>query len=142
MSEIRETLTHFQSCVHFTGMQHDRCKAGVRYLDVRVLHEPVLLPGNRRSLPSSIPCLLNENHGGATCSKLQARTQEELAAEIAEVERTLAAVDAGRSPCCDAPLDESALARADDGKREGARYCSKCGKLVDRLCNPRGPEGD
>lgn len=143
MSGVREALTRYQSCVHFTGMQHERCEAGVRYLDVRVLHEPIPLPGNRQSMRASFPCLLKENHGGATCSKLQAPTNEQLEAEIANVERIFAAVDAGKSPCCDAPLDERAMVVARDGKRVGPRYCSKCGKFVDRSCSPEMPgDGD
>jgi hypothetical protein len=140
MSNLRESLTRSKSCIHFNGAQHEHCLAGVRYLDVRKVHEPIALPGGRWSMRTSIPCLLNQNHGGATCEKLKPPTEEEFDAEVAEVERTLAAVDAGRSPCCDAALDERALVRTDDGKASGPRYCGKCGKLVDRLCNPQMPE--
>jgi hypothetical protein len=140
MSNIRESLTRFRSCVHFTGTQHERCAAGVRYVDVERRHEPMALPDGRRSLRVSIPCLLNENHGGATCDKLQAPSEQEFEAEVTEIERTLAAIDAGRSPCCDAPLDGSSLMWTDDGKASGSRYCTKCRKFVDRLCNPKMPE--
>ena len=140
MSDLRANLTRFKSCVHFNGMQHESCTAGIRYVDVQKRHEPIALPGGRRSLRVSIPCLLNENHGGATCDKLKPPTEQEFEAKLAGIEAALAAIDAGRSPCCNAPLDERALSRTDDGKTSGPRYCGKCGSFVDRLCNPQMPE--
>jgi len=57
----------------------------------------------------------------------------EVIVDEAEVDRVLACVAAGRSPCCDAPLDQSRVVPTGRYKGHGPRLCSKCGVEVFRV---------
>lgn len=84
-------------CIHFNGLygpgmvKHETCKAGVRYDDVRVDHEP--MPYQNRGVTytcsRSFPCLSGPAHnpGGATCERRELPTMEQVQAEIAESDR-------------------------------------------------------
>lgn len=109
-------LMNERTCFHFNGIQHDRCDALVWYADVQQ-------KGGYR-----LPCLPPGSES-LTCEKRRYPTAEEIAADRAETKRILAAIFAGRSPCCDAPLDESQVR-----KGVGVRYCSKCKAFVYRGC--------
>jgi hypothetical protein len=100
------------------AIQNTRCDAGVRYLDVRDS-----TPG-----PAGFPCL-NRTNGGrctTTCASFRAMTREEEAALDATYDAALAAVAAGLSPCCTAPLTGH--------EGPGVRHCSKCKAFVVRSC--------
>lgn len=58
-------------CAHFTGVQNETCKAGVRYSDVRSDHR--------------IPCL-KWDANGAECASAQWPTREEAEAYVAKSE--------------------------------------------------------
>lgn len=136
---LRDQLARHRHCKHFTGIQHAQCKAGIAFASVRREHPPLptVFSGPDGPLSRvSYPCLMNANPGGAVCDRCEPQTDEDLDAEAAEVARLFATVDAGRSPCCDVALDERELVMDENGRRSGPRYCSSCGKLVDRRCNP------
>lgn len=57
-------------CIHFNGIMNKECKAGIKYEDVRV------------DKPYNFPCLKT----GGICSKSQFPTEEEVQAEIKEIE--------------------------------------------------------
>jgi len=103
-------------CKHFNGIQHDCCKAGVRYKDIA-------------PIGTLLPCR-DGFKGGTTCDKHEAFTAAEIAANEAETNRVVEAILSGKSPCCDAPLDESRVIRSKPYKGHGPRYCSECGKFV------------
>lgn len=57
------TQSGMERCVNFTGLQHDKCKAGVVYESVRV--------------GASIPCITKHNQEGAICSESRFLSEEE-----------------------------------------------------------------
>lgn len=121
-------------CVHFTGIfghndvTHRTCKAGVSYDSMRDATQPG---------PYCWPCLpgIGGKVATTTCDKRRLPTVEELAADEREWREALAKIDAGRSPCCDAELNES---RVRNGT--GPRFCSKCKTLVFQGCARIGEE--
>jgi hypothetical protein len=125
-------------CRHFNGTVHDRCEAGMVYLDVRLEHEPIRYRHARQGEPSgstytataSFPCLGKFNHGGATCPRYEPFTPEEVAASQAAHRRTMDLMERGLSSCCEAPIDESRVIRRGRHEGHGPRYCSKCGRCV------------
>jgi hypothetical protein len=72
-----------KSCVHFNGIQHSTCKAGVEYASVR----------DESTRPYGFPCL-TAYAGAATCEKRQLQTLEEELAEEADYEAAFKRVDA------------------------------------------------
>ena len=68
-------------CVHFTGVQHDVCHAGVRYADVR----------GTTTRPFGLPCI-QQYANGATCSKAQWPTRDEAEAEEAQFQAAYARI--------------------------------------------------
>lgn len=71
------------SCKHFTGIQHDTCRAGVAYDSVRV----VLTPEQRAAAttPSGFPCLAGSPLDN--CPSRAYPTRDEIAAELVEFKR-------------------------------------------------------
>lgn len=65
------------SCVHFTGVQNDVCKAGLRYDSVRVTGG------------GPIPCLTFNGKRNDCCAKYMEPTPEQIAAEEAEFEAVM-----------------------------------------------------
>ena len=59
-----------RKCIHFNGVMEKVCKAGINYADVRV------------GRPYQFPCLKQ----GGECSHAQFQTNEEVKAELAEIE--------------------------------------------------------
>jgi hypothetical protein len=112
-------MIRLRSCVHFRGIQHDVCGAGVRLLDVRVVPEKG---------PYRWPCV-ERNRDLENCPKRVFPTDEQEAEREAEFEAAWAAVAASQSSCCGAPLDES---RVIDGS--GWRYCMNCKEPVFHGC--------
>lgn len=104
------------TCRHFNGLANELCEAGVRYRD--------LFPPGRDTLG----CI--REWGEDHCDDYSPRTEEELDAEDAELERTLRLIGEGKSPCCEAPIDESQVIRSGRHKGHGLRFCSKCGACV------------
>lgn len=130
------------TCVHFMGIQHAACAAGVLYASVTLDHDPIAYRGeNGREYTSrrSLPCL-PPNAGGATCAARREPTAEEIAEDKASVERVFACLSLGVSPCCEAPLDESHVATSGRHKGTGPRLCSKCKAFVFHGCG-RGSIG-
>lgn len=112
------------TCIHFTGIQHEKCAAGVALKEVRDDSGP----GRYRW-----PCitLANQPRSRVRCPQYRDPTEEEIAIDREAWGQALARVAAGRSPCCDAPLDDSNTV-----KGAGPRFCSKCKKLAFLGCNP------
>ncbi len=101
------------TCKHFNGMANKVCEAGVEYQSVLVR-------------PLRLPCL----HNDLDCDKRQWKSAEEIEAEEKEFERLQELIQAGKSPCCEAPIDESRVITTGRHEGHGPRYCSKCKKLV------------
>lgn len=117
----------FFFCKHFTGVQHGACAVGVDYQSVC----------DKRPAPERYrwPCLTTGNMPAATeCAKREMQTDADLDVEDAAFEAVRAAVAAGVSPCCKAPLDRSHV----DASGTGPRFCSACKELVFRGCNRIG----
>ena len=76
-------------CKHFNGTENPACKAGVKYLDVSLAHEPIEYVYDNRpryphTLRRSLPCIQELNLGGATCEKCAYPTAAEIEAEAKE----------------------------------------------------------
>jgi hypothetical protein len=82
-------------CIHFNGILHDRCRAGVAYESVR---------GSTRG----IPCL-KERAEGTTCEAAIFPTREAAEQRVAEGRQSIveyfAAIRAGKCPLCDKPVE-------------------------------------
>jgi hypothetical protein len=125
VNRVREAET----CVHFRGIQHETCRAGVRLQLVKdtsgdgPFRWPCIPP-----LPRAQPCT-------TTCAQRRFPTDEEMAAEERVWTAALNRIDAGRSPCCDAALDVRTAPR--DTSR--VLFCKACGEVVMRACRPEKP---
>lgn len=109
------------TCQHFTGVQHDTCKAGVAYKTVR---------GNA---PCSLSCFRDkswEEGGKPACAHFIAITEEQVTAEMRELERTIGLYAKKLSSCCEAPLDETYVITQGRNRGHGPRFCSKCRRVV------------
>ena len=73
-------------CKHFTGIQHEVCKAGVAYKDVR----------DESTRPFGFPCFDSES-GNATCEKREFTTRAEAEAEEVEFQAAFARVKTCRA---------------------------------------------
>jgi hypothetical protein len=73
-------------CKHFTGIQHDVCKAGVAYKDVR----------DESTRPYGFPCFADESRN-AVCAKRELTTRDEAEAEEREFQAAFARVKTCRS---------------------------------------------
>lgn len=95
-------LVYLDKCRHFTGIQHEACAVAVPYADVR---DPTM-PGRYRW-----PCLDTGRGAPDTCSRRSLLTQEEHAAEYAEinaaVDRMLAANADGKCHVCGEVIEPS-----------------------------------
>jgi len=107
-----------RTCQHFSGIQHDTCKRGVRYLDVRI--------NDGESFP--FPCASNNERGH--CDQFVATTNEQINEREARITRALDLIEQGLSACCEAPLDLSHVITDGQYKGHGPRFCSKCQKLA------------
>lgn len=67
MKSIKEQIQ--DRCVHFTGIQYEKCKIGIRYKDVK----------DETGTPYKWPCLRDHPLGGGckTCDSCQFPTEEE-----------------------------------------------------------------
>lgn len=87
----REIDQELGRCIHFNGVLHDRCKAGVAYESVR---------GATRGLPC-----LQEYAEGTTCESAIYPTREAAEQRVAESRQSIveyfAAIKAGKCPLCD-----------------------------------------
>lgn len=70
----RSILRIMSTCPHFTGIQHDACKAGVNY------HEQF---GTGEGCFAKIPCTHTKDENPKECLKVQYRTREEAEKEEA-----------------------------------------------------------
>lgn len=92
-------------CVHFTGIQHDQCKAHVRYDDVR----------DTDVRPHRLPCfrsdLFETGEPAPVCTAQRFPTDAEVDAEVAEMnaelDRHLAQFAAGTCPICGGSIEPS-----------------------------------
>jgi hypothetical protein len=92
-------------CRHFNGIQHDRCKAGVNYLDVRDESQPG---------PYRWPCLTWADKAATTeCSKRSLLTQVEHAEKEEQIVAAMAKADAdiaaGKCHVCGAASEPSRI---------------------------------
>lgn len=110
-------------CVHFRGIQHETCEAGVRMEEVRTKVPDELRP--RTTFGFAWPCMKRDaDLCGLTCEKRQWPTSDEVAAAEAEWERVWKAVDAHRCPQCDREL----VVR--DGHRTRVLSCPEHGEVA------------
>jgi hypothetical protein len=116
------------TCAHFNGIQHERCKAGVKYKE---------LPDDARGI-GKFPCLAQ--HNASKCAHHRLPTREGVQAEIDEIDRAETLFNQGLSPCCGAELDRSRLISDGRFKGSGWVYCSKCKKSVGHLHAHGGDE--
>jgi hypothetical protein len=79
-------------CIHFTGIMHPRCAAGVLYDEVVLSHEPIPYTsrGVTYTASRSTPCLAKYNYRGATCGQRSCCTREEAEAYIDELDKRAA----------------------------------------------------
>jgi len=114
-----------QACVHFTGTQHDRCDAGVRYMDVR---------DNRTreegwTLATCFPCL-PDGEANTKCAKRQYATSEEAEQAAAARESAFTRfVDRMTTGVCQCGVEAT-----------GARQVGRCVYL--KPCGHRAGEGE
>ena len=102
-------------CKHYTAMcDHDHCRVGVRY------NFPPLKP-------LQYPCF---GKNVDRCDQRQGYTKEDIEAENKMMAEILDMIGAGKSPCCQAPIDESRVIRGGPYDGHGPRLCSKCHKWV------------
>lgn len=89
METLQQQLA--RQCRHFNGIQHGRCEAGIEYQSVIARSQPL----DRR-----FPCL-RANDEVSTCALVSPKTDEEIDAEVAEIEAvTLAFTDALVNDTC------------------------------------------
>lgn len=72
--DLKEQIA--DKCIHFNGLSHQFCKAGINYESVK----------DRTQRPYKIPCVKNTVMHGSHCSLQQFRTDEEVEKEIKEIE--------------------------------------------------------
>lgn len=103
------TDAYRDKCRHFNGVQHDCCKAGIRYKDVEVNQEErprVRLPCADFGIPIALPLV-------DSCSQRSFLTQAEHEARRAEidaaVDRMLAMSAAGKCHVCGADAEPSRI---------------------------------
>lgn len=128
-------------CKHYNGMMQpgvahgeERCKAGVNY---------VQLAGGSTGMALRLPCTQSEylrtrrEQTGdqlVTCTRFDAVTAEEEAADKARFEETLKTIAQDLSPCCKAPINRGALARGGRHKGSGWLFCSSCRRAFMHVC--------
>jgi hypothetical protein len=102
------------TCVHFNGIQHRACHAGVVYDKID------------RKTGRDLPCLDRSDRPGdyAQCALYEPISEEDIRKDREELDSILADMDAGISSCCKAPLI------LQEHKRSVRAYCSKCKKLA------------
>ena len=110
-----------QTCFHYTGLpgfagNPDVCKAGV---DIRAL-----VGGPDAGWARRMPCTPPYRPGDESvpCEKFRAHTDEEIDAEEAKIEESLAKLMRGVSQCCEAPIDESQVITSGPYKGHGPRF--------------------
>lgn len=62
MKTVKQQITKQveNRCIHFNGLTHEKCRAGVKYSDVK----------EQDVKPLKIPCLKMEQISGGSCSKI------------------------------------------------------------------------
>ena len=117
-------------CKHFRAMsQYETCELGIRYADVRKDHDPIPYQNGGRgtvyTMTRSLPCIPTSNLGGATCDKCEIPSEEEQAAEDAELKARMENTMKARAAIV-LHLD-GAWKRGMSGS-QGAIDCPVCGK--------------
>jgi hypothetical protein len=96
--EARKLEKRLQRCIHFTGIQHDRCAAGVDYMSVRDLSVR----------PARFPC--TNSDAVTKCVRRELPTREQVHAEMAEenaaIEAFLTKLRDGICPHCGKKPDD------------------------------------
>ena len=72
--DLKEQIA--DKCIHFNGLSHQFCKAGINYESVK----------DRMKRPYEIPCVKNTAFYGSYCDKQQFRTDKEVEQELIEIE--------------------------------------------------------
>jgi hypothetical protein len=129
----RQRKRRLATCLHFTGIQHHRCKAGVCYSDVR----------GSAPAPYSRSCIRDEHWvagGSPPCALYEASSEAVIDAEDTEIHRAFALIAKGLSQCCEAPLSTRQVIERGQHEGNGPRFCSKCGQVSFWACGR--PSGD
>lgn len=117
-------------CRHFNGIQHECCRAGVRYKDVELMAED----HPRRRLPCAEFSLPHAARVPDTCPVRSLLTQEEHAEKAREldaaVDRMLSLNAAGKCHTCEAPIEPSKLV--------GRCLYASCGHRIGQV-SEKGP---
>ncbi len=113
-------------CVHFTGIQHEVCKVGIKYDDVMVKG-------------SGLPCLCIGNRGGESlpCAQRRYPNAEEVAAEKAKIDELFRQGDLAMAAIT-ADAEAKGYRRGNGGS--GEVPCPACadGKLAYRVAGYNG----
>ena len=133
MSTDRPDVTRDNRCKHYNGVVNKICKAGIKYEDVKVIHGPT------SEVYSSLPCIKDWNESGlAKCDKCEFRTEEEIAARRAELDRLMEGIGKARQAIVDhlgGPWK-----RGKPGA-SGAIDCPVCGKKASLRFSRAGSNG-
>jgi hypothetical protein len=113
-------------CVHYTGLQHESCKAGVKYADVKADVEFQTHRASERTPYThhqAHPCFFGENKLAKPCPHMRFPTSDQIRAHDEESDSHFRNTDVARK----------AITDATQGKRgvQGALACPVCitGKL-------------
>jgi hypothetical protein len=90
----RQVKNEMDSCIHFSGIQHTKCRAGVNIRE--------LVGGSDFGWASRLPCLLSDAPYCTTpCDKRQMPTRDEAEAEVKKhdelFERTMLAIHSAKA---------------------------------------------
>lgn len=120
LSPVLDPAPVLGRCIHFNGLQHDRCKAGVLVLSVRDISPP---------RPYRWPCItfVGAPPCATTCASFRAETQEErdarTASTLAAAEQHCRKLAHGHCPTCNTLIGEF--------RQEGCCvYAEPCGHRI------------
>ncbi len=90
------------TCIHFTGLQHKACEAGVDYSSMRDVSAPGI---------AHWPCLPGKRACATVCPKRKLHTEASARAFVARmddaIESAFGRIDAGQCPECGKPIEPS-----------------------------------
>ncbi len=128
------SVVYKDKCRHFNGIQHECCRAGVRYKDVEVTAED----HPRRRLPCAEFSLPHAARVPDTCPVRSFLTQEEHAMHEREmhaaVDAMLAKTAAGKCHICNADIEPS--------KVVGRCKYAACGHRIGQVATEKGSKSD
>jgi len=107
-------------CLHFRGIQHDVCEAGVSMRTMRRVVDEATRVASGAPFRAVWPCLASGRRAGCSCDRLKAATAEDVEDYEIEVETDLAFVAAGMCPVCGEELE----------RRGNWQRCPKCPEVA------------